>query len=151
MKKFFNNSNFKNNQNYILWKKEKQEVFFLFIKYNKKKFLDDYLNSRDFYYIFFVLTWIFPFVIFFTLLERKYNFFVKYYIFLFFYFLFFYIFYKKFFNKKDKNYKIFIYKIQAKKIFLKKYFNKKITYFNKKEFLELIEKNYFIYKKTSKK
>ena len=45
-----NNSNFKNNNNYIFWKREKQKVFFLFKFYKNKKFLRNFVQAKAFFY-----------------------------------------------------------------------------------------------------
>lgn len=146
--KLLNNSNFKNNQNYILTKKEKEKIFFLFKFYKNKKFLKDFFETKAFFYTIWVFTWIFPYTIFYSFLVRNYeinNFYFSIFMFIF-YFVASYFLYKILIKKeKIKEKWIYILKKNTKKIFLWKYFwPKKVKHSLKKEILELVEENYII-------
>ncbi len=150
-----NNSNFKNNNNYIFWKREKQKVFFLFKFYKNKKFLRNFVQAKAFFYFLSVISWIFPYSIFISFLIRiieNNDFYfqeIPTYFMLFayiFYFLISYFLYKLFIkNKLSKKNWTYILKKGIKKINIDKYFEpKKINYPLKNRVLNLIEKHYMI-------
>ncbi len=156
--KLLNNKDFKNNQNYILGKVERQKVFFLYKFYNNKKFIKDYFETKIFFYIFSVFSGIFPYSIFASLIARIIGINSWYFIFIMFifYFITSYFFYQIFIkNGFLKKTWVYILKKNSKKIFLEKYFEpKKRTYILKREVLDLLEKNYmilFIIEKNNKK